>query len=62
MRSKIIVIFILGILISGAAMASAAVPHSVMQAAIPTAAPTPTPLPDSVYAEIDAIDQAVTNL
>jgi S1-C subfamily serine protease len=62
MRSKIALFFLLGILISGAALVSASAPQPVMQSAVPTAAPTSTPLPDSVYTQIDAMDQAVTNL
>lgn len=62
MRAKIIGFFVFGLLISGAALVSAAVPHAALQAAIPTAAPMPMQLPDSVFAQIDAMDQAVTNL
>src|SRR5262249_30994300 len=51
------------LLISGTvAETIAAPPHVILQSSIPTAAPTPTPLADSVYAEIDAMNQAITNL
>lgn len=63
MRSKIFVLFILGLLLVGSAtLASASVPTPVLQAAVPTAVPTPTPLADSVYAQIDMMNQAITNL
>jgi S1-C subfamily serine protease len=63
MRSKIVVFFLVGLLLmGGASIVSASMPTSVLQAAIPTTAPTPTPLADSVYVQIDALDQAVTNL
>ena len=62
MRSKIALFFLLAVFVSGAAVASASVPTPVLQATVPTAAPTPTPLADSVYAQIDAMNQAITNL
>ena len=62
MRSKIALFFLIAILISSAVITSVARSQPMLQDAVPTAAPTPTPLADSVYAQIDAMNQAITNL
>ncbi len=62
MRLKIALIFLVGIMVG---FGGALVPHAAMQAGtdpIPPAAPTPTQLPDSVFAQLDLMDQIVTNL
>ncbi|MBI1260053.1 MAG: PDZ domain-containing protein [Chloroflexi bacterium] len=62
MRSKIALFLLVALFIGSVAIASAALSQPVLQDAVPTAAPTPTPLADSVYTEIDAMNQAVSNL
>src|SRR5450432_2319226 len=64
MRFKIIGLFLIGLLLSSAAMVAASAPRSAAQATpeIAPAAPTPTQLADSVYTQLDAMDQVVINL
>ncbi len=73
MRARMFTLFFVGILLGSAAMVAvfyprvvapqaASAPQVAALAQIATAAPTPTPLSDSVYAEVSAQDQIVINL
>ncbi len=62
MRIKMALLFLIGVAFGGSMMAVTG-PHRVQaQPAVATAAPTPTELPDSIYAPIDAMDEVVENL
>lgn len=63
MRTKLALVFFVGIVLGSVTMAL--IPHAAMQdnaGALAPAAATPTALPDSVYAQLDVMDQIVTNL
>ncbi len=59
MRTKMMLLLVVGILIGGTI--TAVFPRAQAQGAVP-AAPTPTQLPDTMYAAVDAMDQIVANL
>ncbi len=63
MRVKMMLLLVIGMLFGGALtfMATAARPLGA-QTALATAAPTPTQPPDAMFAELDAMDQVVSNL
>ncbi len=62
MRSKLALLFVITMFFSVSLMAATS-PHALQaQQAVATSAPTPTELPDSVYAPIDAMDEVIENL
>ena len=63
MRVKMLVLLMVGMLFGGAMtfLATSAQPLGA-QTAIATAVPTPTQPPDALFAEVDALDQIVSNL
>ena len=62
MRIKMALLCLIGTIVIGGLMAVTS-PYLIQaQQATATTAPTPTALPDSVYAPIDAMDEVIENL